>query len=102
MSKRESNVPRQADAHPPHSPSPAAERMRHHRELRRDGLPCLMTDIEISNSLADLAGRIKSEHEAVATALKESVRHAIVAGELLIEAKGQVPHGQWLPWLRGL
>jgi hypothetical protein len=73
--------------------------MRRHRELRRDGLPCLMTDIEISNSLADLAARIRSEHEAVATALKESVRHAIVAGELLIEAKGQVPHSQWLPWL---
>jgi hypothetical protein len=74
MSKRESNVPLQADAYP-------------------------LTDIATSNSLAHLAARIRSEHEAVATALKESVRHAIMAGELLIEAKGQVPHGKWLPWL---
>lgn len=60
-----------------------------------------MTDITTSNSLADLAARIKSEHEAVAIALKDSVRHAIAAGEMLLEAKKQVgQHGQWLPWLR--
>jgi hypothetical protein len=53
-----------------------------------------------SNSLTDLAARIRAEHTAVATALKDSVKHAIVAGELLIEAKAQVSHGQWLPWLR--
>lgn len=41
MSKRETNVPLQADAHPPRSPSPAAERMRRHRELRRLGFRCL-------------------------------------------------------------
>lgn len=52
------------------------------------------------NSLPDLAARIKAEHQAVSLALKESVRHAIAAGELLIEAKGMVEHGQWLPWLR--
>jgi Protein of unknown function (DUF3102) len=75
MSKPESNVPLQADAYPP-------------------------TDIETSNSLAHLAALIRSEHEAVATALKESVRHAIAAGELLLEAKDAVQHGLWLPWLR--
>jgi hypothetical protein len=60
-----------------------------------------MTEINItsSNSLADLAARIKAEHGAVATALKDSVRHAIAAGELLIEAKAQLAYGQWLPWL---
>jgi hypothetical protein len=52
------------------------------------------------NSLPDLAARIRAEHEAVSTALKESVRHAITAGELLVEAKGQLGHGRWLPWLR--
>ena len=36
----------------------------------------------------------------MSTALKESVRHAVEAGELLIEAKGQLGHGQWLPWLQ--
>jgi hypothetical protein len=53
-----------------------------------------------SNSLAGLAARIRVEHEAVAVALRDSVRHAIVAGELLVEAKAQLVHGQWRPWLR--
>jgi hypothetical protein len=52
------------------------------------------------NSLPDLASRIRAEHEAVSAALSESVRHAIAAGELLIEAKEKLQHGQWLPWLK--
>src|SRR6516165_401568 len=52
------------------------------------------------NSLPDLAARIRAEHQAVSAALRDSVRHAIAAGELLIEAKGQLGHGRWLPWLR--
>jgi hypothetical protein len=47
-----------------------------------------------------LAARITAEHSAVSIALSDSVRHAVAAGEMLIEAKAQVPHGQWLPWLR--
>jgi hypothetical protein len=61
-----------------------------------------ITKVDASNSLADLAARIVAEHQAVSTALKDSVRHAITAGELLVEAKAQLnKHGQWLPWLRG-
>src|SRR6516164_8935601 len=60
----------------------------------------LVADITRSNSLTDLAARIKAEHEAVSVALKDSVRHAITAGELLIEAKDKDGHGPWLPWLR--
>jgi hypothetical protein len=53
------------------------------------------------NSLPDLAGRVRIEHEAVSASLKESVRHAMTAGELLIEAKAQFGrHGRWLPWLK--
>jgi hypothetical protein len=52
------------------------------------------------NSLPDLAARIKAEHEAAAESLRDSVRHAIAAGALLIEAKTKLQHGQWLPWLR--
>jgi Protein of unknown function (DUF3102) len=51
-----------------------------------------------SNSLADLAARIRTEHEATATALKRSVLHAMAAGDLLLEAKTAVPHGKWLCW----
>src|SRR6516165_10070829 len=53
-----------------------------------------------SNYLPELAARIRAEHTAVADALKDSLRHAITAGELLIVAKAQMPHGQWLSWLR--
>jgi hypothetical protein len=52
-----------------------------------------------SNSLPELAARIRAEHEATGDALKSSINHSIAAGELLIEAKAKVPHGQWLPWL---
>lgn len=58
------------------------------------------TTVAQSNSLADLAARIKAEHEATSTALKSSITHGIAAGELLVEAKAKVPHGQWLPWLK--
>jgi Protein of unknown function (DUF3102) len=55
--------------------------------------------VDGSNYLVDLAARIRVEHEATATALKRSVEHAMAAGDLLIEAKAQLKHGQWLPWL---
>jgi hypothetical protein len=53
-----------------------------------------------SNSLVDLAARIRNRHEAVAEALKHSVEHAMAAGDLLIEAKAQLKHGQWGEWLQ--
>jgi hypothetical protein len=60
-----------------------------------------MHDEEItrSNSLVDLAHRIRAEHEAATAALKSGMQHGITAGSLLIEAKRQLQHGQWLPWL---
>src|ERR1700730_13731457 len=58
-----------------------------------------MHDLTLSNSLADLAARIRTEHEAAGGALKRSLQHAVAAGDLLIEAKAQLRHGQWLPWL---
>ena len=56
-------------------------------------------DLARSNSLTDLAARIRIEHEATAAALQRRVMHAMAAGDLLIEAKAQLKHGQWLPWL---
>ena len=41
--------------------------------------------INRSNTLADLAYRIKSYHKATIAALKSSAEYAINAGELLIE-----------------
>jgi len=58
------------------------------------------TALAASNSLTDLAARIRLEHYAAAEKLSEALRHAMAAGDLLIEAKALVQHGQWLPWLK--
>jgi hypothetical protein len=57
-------------------------------------------DVEGSNRLPELAAQIKAEHKACAEALQTALQHAVAAGKMLIEAKAQLPHGQWLPWLR--
>jgi hypothetical protein len=61
-----------------------------------------MTDIERSNSLTDLAQRIREWDRTVKRLLQHSVCYAMNAGDLLIEAKQhpQLKHGQWLPWLK--
>ena len=60
-----------------------------------------MTDVTKSNSLTDLAARIRSSHEAVQFALKSAVEHAMNTGDMLREAKDQLRlHGQWQPWIR--
>jgi Protein of unknown function (DUF3102) len=58
-----------------------------------------VTEPDRSNSLTDLAARISAEHQASAAAMQRGVEHAIAAGDLLIEARGRLKHGQWLPWL---
>ena len=59
-----------------------------------------MSELAASNSLADLAARIRFEHTAVADNLSEALAHSMAAGDLLLEAKAQLKHGQWLPWLK--
>jgi hypothetical protein len=53
----------------------------------------------LSNSLTDLRERLKNEHAAVLGSIKTSLTHAFACGDILLEAKTQVKHGQWLPWL---
>jgi hypothetical protein len=60
----------------------------------------LNTKIALSNRLTVLAAEIKALHTASEAALQTSIEKATKAGELLIEAKDEVPHGQWLPWLQ--
>jgi hypothetical protein len=48
---------------------------------------------------ADLIARIEAEHAAVGQALGSALAHALACGELLIEAKRQVKHGEWRPWI---
>lgn len=51
-------------------------------------------------SLPDLAARINERHQAASTAARSAVLCAREAGELLLQAKAAVGHGNWLAWLR--
>lgn len=53
-----------------------------------------------SNDLPQLATRINSEHRWCERNIRNGLGHAKVAGELLLKAKEQLPHGAWLPWLK--
>jgi DUF3102 family protein len=50
-------------------------------------------------ALVGVAREIKEAHDAVATAMRESLRHARRAGELLSQVKDQLPHGEFGPWI---
>jgi hypothetical protein len=56
--------------------------------------------IIVTTDLNALAVRIRHEHGACASAIEQGCQHAITAGRLLAEAKAQLKHGGWLPWLR--
>ena len=49
--------------------------------------------------LADLATKINAAHREAEIASRCALDHALHAGELLIEAKAAVPHGQFLVWI---
>lgn len=50
--------------------------------------------------LADLATQINAEHAAATDHARSAVQSARKAGELLLQAKTQCSHGEWLPWLK--
>ncbi|WP_170967809.1 DUF3102 domain-containing protein [Rhizobium phaseoli] len=52
-----------------------------------------------SNRLPVLAANINVEHHECLAAMRQSLAHALAAGDMLAEAKSLIPHGQWLPWL---
>ncbi len=53
----------------------------------------------LSNTLADLAERVKEAEAASAAAARTSADKALQAGALLVEAKAACRHGEWLPFL---
>lgn len=53
----------------------------------------------VAGQQESLAARIRSEVEAAERDWGSALAHAIRAGELLIEAKADLQHGEWLPWL---
>ena len=54
-----------------------------------------MTDI-INGDLAD---RINEAHRLAITHGSKAIEYAVQTGSLLLQAKTNVPHGQWLPWV---
>jgi Protein of unknown function (DUF3102) len=50
-------------------------------------------------SLPDLAAQANAEHAACLSAVSQAIEHARAAGEALIAAKTQCPHGEWGNWL---
>jgi len=59
----------------------------------------MTTDLSPRRSTAIIAEELRSEVDAAEADYQSAVQHAIRAGELLVEAKAQVKHGEWLPWL---
>jgi hypothetical protein len=59
--------------------------------------PAMMVTV---NALDELAERINAEHHQAENALRAGLQHAKNAGDLLIEAKKQCKHGDWLLWLK--
>jgi hypothetical protein len=53
-----------------------------------------------SNSLTVLAAQIQKEYGIATKNVRNGLSHAIRCGELLLEAKAQIKHGSWLPWLK--
>lgn len=54
---------------------------------------------DLTLTLDDLALQISSEHAAALEHAESAVAYARQAGALLIEARRQVGHKRWLPWL---
>ena len=48
----------------------------------------------------DLVREINAEHGHVETYKRNTIQHAIRCGELLLEMKQRVGHGNWLAWVR--
>ena len=53
----------------------------------------------ITTRLPILAAAINTEHRAAFGFAEKAIKHAAECGRWLIEAKGLLPHGAWLPWL---
>lgn len=72
-------------------------------EIRRGMMSSITTCTEVLDagqmSLPDLANSINVSTQQAETRARSAVQYALEAGQLLIEAKRRVPHGEWAAWL---
>ena len=56
----------------------------------------------VSNELKaiSLKGEINANHRECLRAGNETIQHAVQAGELLLQVKSLVPHGQFEKWVK--
>jgi len=56
--------------------------------------------VKLVPPVAALANQILAAHHAARSAAESAIAHAVRAGELLFQAKAQLPHGSFGQWLR--
>src|SRR5262245_28299414 len=66
------------------------------REMRDNHTPGGNHDLV---SLPQLAAKINEAHAEAEAAIQAGLLRARTVGEMLLAAKAQLPHGEWLPWL---
>ena len=54
---------------------------------------------QIDGQMADLADRINSTYDALCDSARAALKCALECGELLLQAKARLEHGEWLSWL---
>jgi hypothetical protein len=57
-------------------------------------------DQALSTLLDERAKRINAAHRAIEARHKKNIMDAMAIGDELIEAHAEVPHGQWLDWIK--
>src|SRR5208283_6005569 len=56
--------------------------------------------VRLADDLGELASQINAEHARCEAAMEQGLQHARNIGQMLLTAKGKVPHGEWLGWLK--
>jgi hypothetical protein len=51
--------------------------------------------------LSTIALEANKEHQLATDSAWQAIKHAVRCGELLAQAKAELPHGSFLPWLQG-
>lgn len=54
---------------------------------------------QIDGQMADLADRINSTYDALCDSARAALKCALECGELLLQAKARLEHGEWLSWM---